>query len=155
MTDPTDAEHAAVEEALVYESFTNDDGVALGLALLEAARSRRVSITVDVRRGEQQVFHAAMPGTTADNDAWVERKVRVVRHFEQSSYRVGCMLRSMGGTMKSSFMLDPMLYSAHGGAFPIRVKGAGLVGVVTVSGLPEREDHELVVEGLTALLRKP
>ncbi len=138
----------------MYASFTNDDGIALGLALVDAARAKHLTITVDVRRGEQQVFHVALPGTTADNDAWVERKVRVVRHFEESSFRVGCTLRRLGGTMDSIFLLDATRYGAHGGAFPIRVKGAGVIGVVTVSGLPQRDDHELVVEVLTAILSK-
>ena len=153
-SDPTDSELAAQEASLVYASFTNDDAITLGLAVIEEARARQLAITVDVRRGEQQVFHAALQGTTADNDAWVERKVRVVRHFEESSYRVGCTLRRLGGTIDSIFLLDPARYGAHGGAFPIRVRGAGVVGVVTVSGLPQREDHELVVEVLSRLLKK-
>jgi uncharacterized protein (UPF0303 family) len=154
VTDPTEAELAAEEAALVYESFTNDDGVELGMALLRAAKQKQLAITIDVRRGEQQLFHAALNGTTADNDAWVERKARVVRHFEQSSFRVGCMLRRMGGTIDGTYLLDAKRYGAHGGAFPIRVKGAGVIGVVTVSGLPERDDHELVVEILSSLLAK-
>jgi uncharacterized protein (UPF0303 family) len=32
------------------------------------------------------------------------------------------------------------------------VKGAGVVGSVTVSGLPQRADHELAVEALCAEL---
>ncbi len=132
----------------MFESFTNDDGIALGLALVDAARTRQLAVTVDVRRGDQQVFHAALPGTTADNDAWVERKVRVVRRFEQSSFRVGCALRRMGKTIDEAYLLEGSLYGAHGGAFPITVRGAGVVGVVTVSGLPQREDHELVVDVL-------
>ena len=34
--------------------------------------------------------------------------------------------------------------------FRLRVAGAGIVGSVTVSGLPHRADHELVVEALCA-----
>jgi uncharacterized protein (UPF0303 family) len=45
-------------------------------------------------------------------------------------------------------------YASHGGSFPLAVKGAGIVGSVTVSGLPQRADHELVVEALCALLGK-
>jgi uncharacterized protein (UPF0303 family) len=153
-TDPTEAELAAQENNLVYDSFTNDDGVVLGMALLRAAKQKQLSVTIDVRRGEQQLFHAALDGTTPDNDAWVERKVRVVKHFEQSSFRVGCALRRLGGSIDSIYQLDPKLYGAHGGAFPIRVKGAGVIGVVTVSGLPQREDHELVVEALGKILGK-
>ena len=147
--DPTDAELAAEEALLMFESFTNDDAIALGLALVDAARAEQLAVTIDVRRGDQQVFHAALPGTTVDNDAWVERKVRVVRRFEQSSFRVGCTLRRLGQSIDEAFLLDGSLYAPHGGAFPITVRNAGVVGVVTVSGLPQRADHRLVVDVLT------
>ena len=150
--DPTDAELAAQEALLVFESFTNDDAIALGIALVDAARAEQLAVTVDVRRGDQQVFHAALPGTTADNDAWVERKVRVVRRFEQSSFRVGCTLRRLGKSIDEAFLLDGSLHAPHGGAFPITVRNAGVVGVVTVSGLPQRADHQLVVDVLTRRL---
>lgn len=133
----------------MFESFTNDDAIALGLALVDAARAEQLAVTIDVRRGDQQVFHAALPGTTVDNDAWVERKVRVVRRFEQSSFRVGCTLRRLGQSIDEAFLLDGSLYAPHGGAFPITVRNAGVVGVVTVSGLPQRADHRLVVDVLT------
>jgi uncharacterized protein (UPF0303 family) len=56
------------------------------------------------------------------------------------------------GVRRASSPLDPALYAAHGGAFPIRVAGAGVIGVVAVSGLPQREDHALVVTALTQFL---
>ena len=151
--DPTDEELAAEQAELVFDSFDNDVAFALGMALVEAARGKGLSVTVDIRRGAQQVFHVGFPGTTADNDAWVERKIAVVRRFEESSLRVGCTLRRLGGTIESIFLLDPAVFGAHGGAFPITVRGAGVVGVVTVSGLPQRKDHELVVEVLRAFLQ--
>ena len=43
-------------------------------------------------------------------------------------------------------------HATHGGAFPLVVAGAGIVGSVTVSGLPQRSDHELVIEALCVLL---
>ncbi len=36
--------------------------------------------------------------------------------------------------------------------FRCAVTGAGVVGSVTVSGLPQRADHELVIEALCAML---
>ena len=133
------------ERALQFPTFTNADAWRLGVALVEAARSRGAGVTIDVRRGDQQLFHAALDGTSADNDAWIERKVRVVRRFGHSSFYVGTSLRLAQTTIREKFLLDEAEYAPHGGAFPIIVRGVGPVGVVTVSGLPQEEDHRLVV----------
>lgn len=141
-------ELAAQEAELVLPRLTNEDGIALGLALLEAARAESLPVVVDVRRGDQVLFHAALPGTAATNDAWVERKVRVVRLVGTSSLRAGAEAAAAGVSFPERQLVDPLLYAAHGGAFPLVVRDVGLVGVVTVSGLPQVQDHELVVRVL-------
>ncbi|MFD0330409.1 heme-binding protein [Streptacidiphilus monticola] len=50
------------------------------------------------------------------------------------------------------FDLDPARYAAHGGSFPLLVRGTGPVGTVTVSGLPQLDDHLFVVECLRRFL---
>ena len=147
--DPTDDELRTQEESLILRSFTNDDALALGAQLIEAGRAQKLPITVDIRRGDQQLFHAALSGTSADNDAWVERKVRLVRRVGMSSFRVGCQLRASGRSLSEAFLISEHEYAAHGGAFPVVVANVGLVGVITVSGLPQREDHALVVRILS------
>ncbi|MET9498870.1 heme-degrading domain-containing protein [Streptomyces sp. NPDC006552] len=136
------------ERRLVLDSFTYDDAWALGTLLVELARERRAPVAVDITRGGQQLFHAALPGATPDNDAWIARKRRVVERYQASSYLVGSRFRAKGTTFEDSSRLDPDTYAAHGGAFPLTVRGAGVVGVVVVSGLPQIEDHALVVEAL-------
>ena len=37
----------------------------------------------------------------------------------------------------------------------LKLIGTGCVGTITVSGLPQRQDHELVVEALAGLLGQP
>jgi len=49
--------------------------------------------------------------------------------------------------------LDLRDYSTHGGCFPVFLTGTGCVGTITVSGLPQREDHELVVSVLQQYLQ--
>ena len=150
--EPSPDELLAHEDALQFRRFDNDTAWALGQALVAAARERGAAVTVDIRRGEQQLFHAALPGTAADNDAWIERKNRVVRRFGHSSFYVGSLLREEDLSIEQKFLLDERRCAAHGGAFPVIVRDVGVVGTVTVSGLPQAEDHRLVVEVLREFL---
>ncbi|MER5857656.1 heme-degrading domain-containing protein [Streptomyces sp. NPDC059688] len=141
------------ERRLVFRRFTYDDAWALGSLLVELARERRAPVAVDIHRAGQQLFHAALPGSTPDNDAWIARKRRVVERYGASSYLVGARFRAKGTTFEDSSRLDPDSYAAHGGSFPVHVENVGVVGAVTVSGLPQLEDHRLVVEALERFLK--
>ncbi len=152
---PTLEALARQEEELVFDRFDEDTAWRLGVQLVEAARAAALPVTIDVRRNGHQLFHAARPGTAPDNDAWVERKVRVVTRFGRSSLRVGEAARQAGTTFEEQMRLDPDAYAAHGGGFPITVRGVGVIGVVTVSGLPQLEDHAFVVEQLRRFLAGP
>jgi len=139
----------AQEDELQFLSFDNDTAWELGNALVAAAREDGLAVTIDISRGEQRLFHCALPGTAADNDEWIERKNRVVRRFGHSSYYMGV---ENGDAFASDYLLDERVYAAHGGAFPVIVRDVGVVGTVTVSGLPQEEDHRLVVAVLRAFL---
>ncbi len=140
------------EEVLRLTEFTNDIAFELGLRLVEAARKEGKGITIDIRRNGQQLFHSALPGTSADNDAWIVRKNRVVERFGHSSYYMGRYYASKDTTLEKSALLPESDYAAHGGAFPVIIKNVGVVGTITVSGLPQREDHEFVVRVLAGFL---
>ncbi|WP_329100830.1 heme-degrading domain-containing protein [Micromonospora sp. NBC_01699] len=140
------------EERLQFDRFDHEDAWDLGNHLVGLARERGHPVTVDIRRGDHQLFHYALPGTSADNDDWIERKIRVVRRFGHSSYLVGQTYRDRGTTFDQQPHLDPARYAAHGGCFPIILRGTGPVGTVTVSGLPQLDDHRLVVEALGLFL---
>ncbi|WP_225802851.1 heme-degrading domain-containing protein [Streptomyces sp. NK15101] len=146
------AELEAQEARLTLPRFTYEDAWTLGTLLVGMARERKAPVAIDVRRGAQQLFHCALPGSSADNDAWIDRKRRVVERYGESSFLVGARFRAKGTTFEASSRLDPDRYAAHGGSFPIAVEGAGVIGSVTVSGLPQAEDHALVVEALERLL---
>ncbi len=133
------------EQRLQFHRFDNADAWRLGRLMAEAAIERALPIAIDIRRHGHQLFHVALPGTAPDNDAWIERKIRVVNRFEASSFLVGRRLELKGQTLADSG-LDEAAYAAHGGSFPIRIAGVGVVGTVTVSGLPQAEDHRFVVE---------
>jgi uncharacterized protein (UPF0303 family) len=153
MTDfPTLAELAAEEDELQLTRFSNDDAWALGTALVARAQAGQLPVAIEVSRHSHQLFHAAMTGATPDNDSWIQRKARVVHRFGHSSLYVGQRSREAGTTFEEQFGLDPQLFAAHGGGVPLIVRDVGPIGVVVVSGLPQVEDHRMVVAALRELV---
>ncbi len=140
------------EQELQFTSFTNDMVLTLGMALLQEAKKRGKPLTIDITRSGQQIFHFAMTGTAVDNDEWIKRKNNVVNRFGHSSYFIGVTLKATDKTMEEKYLISSGTYAAHGGAFPIIIKNVGIVGTITVSGLPQEEDHELVVSTLRKFL---
>lgn len=142
------------EAELQFSKFSNETALELGLALLEAARSIGKAVTIDITRNGQQIFHYAMNGTSADNDSWVRRKSNTVQRFGRSSYAMGIALKNAGQSIEQKYLLPESEYAAHGGSFPLIIRNVGVIGTITVSGLPQAEDHELVVSTLRAFLAK-
>jgi len=151
-----DLEQIALQEKqLVLPRLDAEIAWELGSRLRKLAAERALAVVIDVRRFDQPLFYAAMDGTTPDNVEWVRRKSNVVARFHRSSYAVGLHEKQKGQTIFESQGLPLADYATHGGSFPLSVGGAGVVGSVTVSGLPMRQDHELVIEALCALLKRP
>ena len=142
----------AEETRLVFDSFDEQTAWDLGVALRDAGLAARLPIAISVRRNGQELFHAALPGASADNDGWLARKSAVVDRYGRSSLRVGEEFRVRGESFDEDSRLDVAAFAAHGGAFPVLVRGTGCVGSVAVSGLPQLEDHRLVVETLETVL---
>jgi uncharacterized protein (UPF0303 family) len=145
------AKIAEQERALLLPRFDARVAWELGTRIKKIAEERGLSLVIDVRRFGQPLFYAALEGTTPDNPEWVRRKSNIVARYHRSSYGVGLSWKLKGQALeeRGHAIAD---FAAHGGSFPLRVEGAGIVGSVTVSGLPQRADHELVVEALCALL---
>ncbi|MHA7134120.1 heme-degrading domain-containing protein [Oerskovia turbata] len=135
------------ERDLVLTRFTHDDAWRLGCLLVELVWERSLPVAIDVRRGPQQVYHAATQGSVPGNDVWIQRRVREVERFWASSYLMGLRARARDTTFTTWHELPYQEYAAHGGAFPLRLEGVGVVGVVTVSGLAQRDDYLLCGRG--------
>lgn len=140
------------EDTLQFSEFSNETAYKIGTRLVEIAQKDQKPVTVDICRNGQQLFHCALPGTTPDNDEWIKRKNRVVNRWNHSSFYMGISCKVKGASLEERFLIDPREFAAHGGAFPIIIKNVGVVGTVTVSGLPQEEDHNLVVAVLKEFL---
>ena len=139
----------AQEERFIFESFTNEDAISLGQQLLNIALPQKAPVIIQVRIGELTIFHTALTGSSSKNEWWINRKCPVVEKFGHSSINVRVMFEEKDQTFEEHSGLEEELYAAHGGAFPIVVRNQGRVGIVAVSGLPQVQDHELIIEGLT------
>jgi uncharacterized protein (UPF0303 family) len=139
---------ALQEQQLQLARFDEDTAWRLGSYVRAVAVERKLSLVVDVRRFAQPLFYAALSGTTPDNVEWVRRKGNVVARFHRSSYAIGLELEEKKSNLFDRYGLPVADYASHGGSFPLRVAGAGFIGSITVSGLPQRDDHQLAVEAL-------
>lgn len=144
----------AQESRLVFDWFDDDTAWALGSTLRDVASAAELPVAISVRRNGRLLFFAALPGSSADNEGWLARKCAVVDRYGHSSLRVGEQFRADGKSFDVDARLDPGSFAAHGGAFPILVKGTGCIGTVAVSGLPQRDDHQLVVDAVEQVLSR-
>ncbi|OHV83461.1 heme-degrading domain-containing protein [Ensifer sp. LCM 4579] len=143
---------ALQEQELQFDRFDLDAAWRLGSTLRGMAAERNLGVVIDITLFSMPVFYAALEGATPDNPSWVRRKRNTVFRLFRSSYSTGLNLLKQQTNLQAKLGLPDADYAAHGGSFPIVVKGTGCIGAVTVSGLPQRDDHNLVVEALCELL---
>jgi uncharacterized protein (UPF0303 family) len=144
----------AQEKALRFKAFAEDEAWALGAQMHAAAEAAKLPMVIDIRIGARPLFYVALAGTTPENPDWVRRKVNTVMRFHKSSYLVGLEYKSRGAAFDASRGIDVKDHADAGGGFPIHIEGTGVVGSITVSGIPQREDHGFVVQQLCIYLKQ-
>ncbi|MDF2883139.1 MAG: heme-degrading protein [Clostridiaceae bacterium] len=142
------------EKTLQFTYFNCETALDLGMALINNAKAIGRPLTIDISKNGMQLFHYAFEGSCLDNENWIIRKNRVVQRFNKSSYYVGQRLESLGKTIEEKYGISSSLYAPYGGAFPIIIKNTGVIGSITVSGLHQGEDHDLVVNTIEEYLKK-
>ncbi|MHA6297134.1 heme-degrading domain-containing protein [Devosia sp. CAU 1758] len=152
MGTPTIAELEAQQTLLQLPRFDYAMAWALGAHMQSEAARRNLPVAIEVTHGATPVFFVLMPGATPDNPDWVRRKRAVALRFHQSSLHMRLLCEQHGWDFATRFRLSDADYAASGGGVPIVVSGVGVVGAAAVSGLPDVEDHDLVVAALQSLL---
>jgi uncharacterized protein (UPF0303 family) len=154
MNEPRESDIAKVirqEELLIFKSFSEADAWQLGTAMRLEASKYDQGVVIDIRRGDDVLFFTAMPGTTAVNANWARRKRNLVHLTKTSSYLTGLQVHFLGNKEVIA-NLNEVDYAWHGGCFPIRILGEGVVATATVSGLPQRDDHKLASDVIARFL---
>jgi uncharacterized protein (UPF0303 family) len=145
------AEIEAELAGLELSSFDEGTALRLGNILIDMAKVDQLPVVINIRSVNRTFFHAALAGSAPLHEIWARRKSNIALTFHEPSLLVGLRHKEKGESL-AKHGLDPAEFADHGGAVPIRVAGAGVVAVATVSGLPQVEDHKLVVRGIKALL---
>ncbi len=143
---------ALQEEQLQFDVFNSNTAWQIGTRLKAAVETRGKAAAIDIQLNGHPLFFYAMPGTTPDNIDWIRRKINVVQRFHRSSYAVRLLLRQKQITLQEQSGLPLRDHAVAGGCFPILLRGTGCIGTITVSGLPMRDDHNVIIEVLAGWL---
>lgn len=132
---------------LTFARFDQSDAWALGSLVRERAIARDFPIAIDIRRGDTPLFAVMLAGAGNVNFDWARRKRNLTLLTGKSSWEHAENL-AQGDDVIASMGLDPRDYTAHGGCVPIVVDGVGIVATLTISGLPQKDDHDLAMQCL-------
>jgi uncharacterized protein (UPF0303 family) len=139
---------AEQEKRLAFTEFDEAVAFSIGSAIRERALAEDLPIVIQISVWDRLLFFAALPGSSGSNADWVRRKVKVVKMFHKSTNRMVLEQDRPDRTFKPGAGLSPEEYVLAGGGFPLVIKDVGAVGAFGVSGLPEREDHGVIVDAL-------
>lgn len=135
-----------VIKKIELDSFSNAMALDIGLKIIDLAKIRNQNIAVEVCRLNHTVFLYMDDNLPVDKHNWLRRKANVAKQFEESSLSVKNDLEVGNMTLKKTFGLDDKNFIAKGGSIPIFVKNVGMIATITVSGLNDKEDHEIIIE---------
>ena len=142
------------EMRLTLPSLTLTDALEIGEIAKFFGQDRSLPIAVEVRVGDWIIYHASLPGSTVENQWWMDRKARVVKLKKHSTLYERVLAEECGVDWHKENNLLDETHAIHGGGFPLITKEDGCVGALLISGLPQVDDHLLGVEVLTEFLAR-
>ena len=133
---------------ITLQKFSNSSALKMGLKIIDLARQRNQKIAIEICRLNHSIFLYVDDTLPADKHNWLKRKANVAKHFEESSLSVKNDLKNGNMTLEGTFQLSNKDYLAKGGSIPLFVENAGMIGTITVSGLSDVEDHQIIIDAL-------
>ena len=143
------------ESTLQFAAFDANMAWRVGQRLREMAIPMPKPVAIGIWMAGHTLFYTGTNGITPDSEDWLRRKRNTVLRLGKSSLRVGLELTRAGSSLEAKQGLTLAEYAAHGGGFPVLLRGTGCVGAIVVSGLTQREDHALIIQTLSDILNLP
>lgn len=146
---------ASEQAALELDRFDYDFAWRLGSAMRELAAARAAPVAITIAHGSDLVFSTLLPGATIDNLEWAARKRAVAHRFHRSSLSLRLESEAGGFDFNRRYRLADAAFAASGGGVPLMQRNGTLIGTAGVSGLPDVEDHALIIAALRTVLERP
>lgn len=137
------------EQVLRYSQFTRKMALELALKIIQLVEEKyRESVAVRIVEDQTTIFAYKMPGTSLENDWWMDRKLAVTRYTGTSSLRA--YVEAEAGLRHAFWQERADNFAACGGCFPILpADGSMPWAFVLVSGLPHHLDHQVIVDAIS------
>jgi len=143
---------AQEQESLLLDTFDFDFAWALGQAIRQRASQGLLPVAIEVSHGDVPIFVSLLPGATRDNLVWTSRKRAVALRFHRSSLAMRMEAEAGNFDFNDRYRLPRENFVASGGGVPLILRNGTLIGTAAVSGLPDEDDHRLIVDSLRPLL---
>lgn len=137
------------QEALLrYDAFDRDTALELGLRISQLAREQyQKGAAIRIIEDGIVIFELKMPGTDAENDWWMGKKLATSRLTGTSSLRA--YVEAQAGLRQPIWESRPGNFAVCGGCFPVfPADGSAPVHYVLVSGMEHREDHQIIADAM-------
>lgn len=141
------------ERALQLDHFDYEFAWRLGSLIRWRAMAEKLPIAIEVTHGADPVFYAMLPGATSDNTVWVARKRNVAVRFQHSTLYMRKLCELNGSNFNQRYRLPESDYAAAAGSVPLLLRHGGLIGTVSVSGLPGLKDHTIITDAIAELIK--
>ncbi len=143
---------AKQEELLVFDKFDREDMLALGLKIIELAKTKYGhGVAVRIFAEGATTFYHMMDGSSLENDWWMNKKLNGCLITGVSSIRA-TLEREYGIRKTEEWMKNEGNYALCGGCIPVRLKSGDIAGYAMVSALPHETDHQLVADAMAEFL---
>ena len=138
---------AQQESRLRYAQFTRDMALELGLKNRElAAEKYHGAAAIRIIEDGAVIFAYKMPGTSRENDWWMDKKLAVSQQSGTSSLRA--YVEAEAGLRPAFWQARPDNYAACGGCVPVFMEDGSVWAYVLVSGLRHQEDHQVIADAM-------
>ena len=135
-------------DSIVFEHFDQLDAHMLGERMRTEAIALGLPIVIDIRSEDSPWYSVMLPGASAENFDWARRKRNLTLLTRLDTWALS-QRRANGDDVIVKLGLEEKDYASHGGCIPVFLTDNTLVATVTVSGLPQKDDHDLALKHLT------